>query len=170
MKSKKSMNRVVSLRLVSFLIFSLILFQLVSCKKNNARHIQEKDEQVSVLDDIQTNVDVDLTKLNSLMVYSEVFNMLVEPENYIGKTIRMKGLFYCSDDDPQADLPRRIFACIIQDATACCAQGLEFRLKDELAYPHDFPPTNSEITVTGVFFHEEDNFDFFGIKDAVLEM
>ena len=33
------------------------------------------------------NFDVDLTNLSSTMVYSEVYNMMSTPENYIGKTV-----------------------------------------------------------------------------------
>ena len=29
----------------------------------------------------------------------------------------------------------QFYACIISDATACCAEGMEFVLKDDLAYP-----------------------------------
>lgn len=58
-------------------------------------------------------VDVDLTRLSSTMVYSEVYNMMNAPGDYIGKTIKMKGQFaigyvYNTDgtpDDPQLDLP-----------------------------------------------------------------
>ncbi|MBR7063879.1 MAG: hypothetical protein IKI31_01805 [Treponema sp.] len=150
-----------------FAFFLLLITVGTGCskiKKTNTESTNKLEQNT-----LQNKIDIDLTKMSSTVIYSTVFNMMVEPENYIGKTIRMKGLFYCSDDDPEADLPRRVFACVIQDATACCAQGLEFRLKESLTYPDDFPPTNSDITVTGVFFHEEDNFDFFGIKDAVLE-
>ena len=38
-------------------------------------------------------VDVDLTRLSSTMVYSEVYNMMNAPGDYIGKTIKMKGQF-----------------------------------------------------------------------------
>ena len=38
-------------------------------------------------------VDVDLTKLSSTMVYSEVYNMMSSPESYMGKRVRMKGSF-----------------------------------------------------------------------------
>ena len=38
-------------------------------------------------------VDVDLTKLSSTMVYSEVYNMVNTPEDYTGKTVRMTGSF-----------------------------------------------------------------------------
>ena len=38
-------------------------------------------------------VDVDLTRLSSTMVYSEVYNMMYAPDDYIGKTIKMTGQF-----------------------------------------------------------------------------
>ena len=51
--------------------------------------------------------------------------------------------------DEAAD--RRYFACIIQDATACCAQGIEFELAGELKYPDDYPSDGEAICVEGVF-------------------
>ena len=36
-------------------------------------------------------VDVDLTKLSSTMVYAVVNDMLIKPDSYIGKTVRMSG-------------------------------------------------------------------------------
>ena len=46
--------------------------------------------------------DIDLTTLSSIMVYSEVFNMSVSPEEYIGKTIRMAGIF-TTKQDPETE-------------------------------------------------------------------
>ena len=37
-------------------------------------------------------VDNDLTKLSGIMAYSEVFNILNNPEEYYGKTMRIKAL------------------------------------------------------------------------------
>ena len=37
-------------------------------------------------------IDIDLTALSRTMVYSEVYNMMMTPENYIGKVVRMNGL------------------------------------------------------------------------------
>lgn len=94
------------------------------------------------------NIDVDLTKLSSTMVYSEVYNMLVMPENYIGKTVKMSGMFviYTNQEETQY-YP----AVIIADATACCSQGLEFVLKGDPKYPEGYPEMESEITVVGTF-------------------
>lgn len=36
-------------------------------------------------------IDVDLTKLSSSMVYAEVFNMMVQPQDYVGKQVKMAG-------------------------------------------------------------------------------
>ena len=55
-------------------------------------------------------VDVDLTVLSSTMIYSEVYNMMYYPENYIGKTVKMEGQFAFYLDESTA---KYYFACII---------------------------------------------------------
>ena len=40
---------------------------------------------------------------------------------------------------------------IIQDATQCCAQGIEFVPLEDYTYPDDFPEIGENICVTGVF-------------------
>jgi hypothetical protein len=93
-------------------------------------------------------IDVDLTALSSTMVYSEVYNMMSSPESYIGKTVKMKGLFaYYHDEATDA----YYFACIIQDATACCASGIEFVPVASFDYPKDYPKNGAEVIVIGVF-------------------
>ncbi|MBR1736522.1 MAG: hypothetical protein IJ736_05845, partial [Firmicutes bacterium] len=44
-------------------------------------------------------IDVDLTAMSSTIVYSEVYNMMYEPNEYIGKTIKMKGVFKTYHDE-----------------------------------------------------------------------
>lgn len=116
---------------------------------------------------ISSNLDVDLTKLSSTMVYSEVYNMMYTPDDYIGKTVKMKGQFaYYEDPETKA----QYFACIIADATACCSQGLEFILTGEYTYPTDYPELGSEITVTGTFeVYTENGFQYCRLKDATME-
>ena len=115
-------------------------------------------------------VDVDLTRLSSTMVYSEVYNMMNAPGDYIGKTIKMKGQFaigyvYNTDGTPDESTAR--FACVIADATACCAQGLEFALAGEPVYPDDYPELGAEITVVGTFeWYEEDGCRYYRLGSA----
>jgi len=111
-------------------------------------------------------IDVDLTKLSSTMVYSEVYNMMVSPDNYTGKTVKMNGAFAYYEDP---ETKKQYFACIIADATACCSQGLEFILTGEHTYPNDYPELNSEITVTGTFeTYEENGYNYCRLVDATL--
>ena len=36
---------------------------------------------------------VDLTVLSSTMIYAEVYNMMVTPQDYVGRTVTMRGQF-----------------------------------------------------------------------------
>ena len=82
--------------------------------------------------------------MSSTMVYSEVYNMMLTPQDYVGKTVKMEGIYAFSKDDATGQL---YHACIIQDATACCSQGLEYVLQD----PENYPQDSEQITVVGEF-------------------
>lgn len=113
------------------------------------------------------NVDVDLTKLSSTMIYSEVYNMMYTPDDYIGKTVRMSGMFvpYTNQDES-----RFYPAVIIADATACCSQGLEFVLEGNPSYPEGYPEIETDITVIGTFeTYEEDGNMYCRMKNAKIE-
>ena len=108
------------------------------------------------------SVDVDLTALSATMVYSEVFQMMYYPEDYIGKTVKMEGLYDHYHDDSTG---KDYYSCIIQDATACCAQGIEFQLSDG-AYPAD---ATSDVMVKGTFeTYEENGAKYCTLVDAEL--
>ncbi len=111
-------------------------------------------------------IDVDLTALSSTMVYSEVYSMMAEPERYIGKTVKMDGLFAYYHDEATDNY---YYACIIQDATACCAQGIEFVLTEEYSYPEDYPQVEDEICVVGVFdTYLEGGYTYCTLRNARL--
>ncbi len=91
---------------------------------------------------------VDLTTMSSTMVYATVYQMLETPERYEGKTVKMKGTFNAGWYDKTAQYYYYVF---IQDATACCSQGMEFLWDGEHSYPDDYPEIGQEIEVTGTF-------------------
>ena len=108
-------------------------------------------------------VDVDLTKLSSTFVYSEVYNMVTNPDDYIGKTVKMDGTM-----NRYTTSSRELYACLILDATACCAQGIAFEWAGEHA-PSEYPPQGSIITVVGTFAtFEEDGVTYCYLADAQL--
>ena len=104
------------------------------------------------------------------MVYSEVYNMMMIPENYIGKVVRMNGL--CSTFESVAvdgQEARVYYTCIIFDATACCSQGIEFVLAGDVG-AEAYPPVDTEITVTGTFqTYDENGILYCHLVDATLE-
>ena len=65
------------------------------------------------------------------------------------------------------------YACIIQDATACCQQGLEFVWGDgSHVYPDEYPTENTEVEVVGTFETYKDNpddeFDYCRLGNATM--
>ena len=114
-------------------------------------------------DEVNTDEEsIDLTAMTSTMVYAQVYSMLIEPESYLGKEITMDGtcfVYYDEEND------KYYYSCIIQDATACCSQGIEFVLEDETEYPND----GDSIRVKGFFnTYEEDGYMYCQLKDADL--
>ncbi|MBR1738018.1 MAG: hypothetical protein IJ736_13570 [Firmicutes bacterium] len=124
------------------------------------------DKADNNISDSLQEIDVDLTEMSSTIVYSEVYNMMYEPNEYIGKTIKMNGIFKTYHDDSTGN---NYFACIIQDATACCTQGIEFVPTDEYSYPNDYPSEDDEITVIGVFdTYIENGYTFYTLRNAEM--
>ena len=117
-------------------------------------------------------VEVDLTVLSSTMVYSEVYNMLYnDPAYYLGKTVKAKGTFslYQLVTDGVLQPDPVSYACIISDATACCAEGMEFVLEGDYTYPDDYPELGAEITVIGEFqSYEENGMTWYHLVNARL--
>lgn len=95
-----------------------------------------------------SKVDVDLSVMSATMIYSEVFNMVIMPEEYEEKTLKIKGNFavYIGKETG-----KRYYSVIIPDATKCCQQGIEFVWAGNHSYPEDFPEIGEEITATGIY-------------------
>lgn len=94
-------------------------------------------------------VDVDLTAMSPDMVYVTVYDMVANPAGYVGKVVRMEGTYYHAHYD---ETDQDYFYVVIQYATACCAQGLEFVWGDgSRTWPDDYPEDGHEVVVTGVF-------------------
>lgn len=151
-------------------LFCLLLAALLLCTLAACGH--EDTAQKPAAEDAEGTaaVDIDLTVLSGIMVYSEVNSMISFPDNYIGKTVKMKGQFaigyvYNTDGTPDESTAR--FACVIADATACCSQGLEFILTGEHTYPDEYPELGAEITVVGTFeWYEEDGCRYYRLGNA----
>ena len=152
-------------KLFCLLLAALLLCPLAACgREDTAKKPPAEDAEGTAA------VDIDLTALSGIMVYSEVNSMISFPDNYIGKTVKMQGQFaigyvYNTDGTPDESTAR--FACVIADATACCAQGLEFALAGKPVYPDEYPELGAEITVVGTFeWYEEDGCRYYRLGNA----
>ena len=92
---------------------------------------------------------MDLSVMDSDMIYATVYQMMSDPEQYVGKTFRIEGKFYVTYDEMTKN---QYYYCVIKDATECCAQGLEFVWGDgSHIYPDEYPTDGTEVVVDGTF-------------------
>ena len=111
-------------------------------------------------------VDIDLTRMSGTMVYAQVYQMVMHPGKYVGKRIKMKGVFSSYYDDATKT---RFFGCVIADALACCSQGLAFELAKERKFPDEFPKEGASITINGEFdLIKEDEGSYPIIRNAKM--
>ncbi len=107
-------------------------------------------------------IDVDLTKMNPMLVFGEVFSMVENPSSYIGKVIKFEG-YYTSFADIYNG--KYYFFVSIEDALACCAQGMEFIFDDNSReYPIDYPEDGSYVQIVGEFdVYDWQGYTFFRV-------
>ena len=115
-------------------------------------------------------IDYDLTAMDGDLVYASVYQMMVEPEAFEGKVMKISGRYYASFYDPNN---RYYHYVIIEDAMACCAQGMEFVWDDgSHVYPDEYPKDNSYVEVVGTFetYTETDGQVYCRLKDASFKV
>ena len=112
-------------------------------------------------------VDYDLNVMGADMVYATVYQMMIDPKSYIGKSFKIRGNYYSSYSK---DKDVYYHFCMIKDAAACCAQGLELLWADEKMNRHEnCPEEDALVTVEGVFETYEEGPNTYGrIKDAKI--
>lgn len=93
-------------------------------------------------------VDFDLSVMNANMVYATVFDMMVFPEKYSDKSIRMKGSLEIYDNVAKGST---LYSVIVADALSCCKTGIEFHYD----FGNRVPPRGTEVMVTGKFLCTE---------------
>ncbi|MCR5370573.1 MAG: hypothetical protein K6E83_07690 [Clostridium sp.] len=112
-----------------------------------------------------TDVDVDLTKLGGNILYGQVYSMVNEPRDYLGKSVRMQGFFTPYDEyDKKGNIVETRMSCFVPDAQGCCSQGIEFVLDGDYTYPQDYPEVGTPITVEGTF----ETYQVYGLNRVQL--
>lgn len=112
-------------------------------KEINEDKNEENKKAENVGGENQKDIDYDLTEMNSDMIYATVFMVVQDPESYAGKTFKIYGNSYTF---PTTEGKSMTHYCLIKDALACCAQGLEFISSNS---DENYPDDGDEIVVTG---------------------
>ena len=112
-------------------------------KEINEDKNEENKKAENVGGENQKDIDYDLTEMNSDMIYATVFMVVQDPESYAGKTFKIYGNSYTF---PTTEGKSMTHYCLIKDALACCAQGLEFISSNS---DEKYPDDGDEIVVTG---------------------
>lgn len=141
-----------------FLIFFLACIVFSGCQKkqNNGITLVPLNDCKDAGEDFDSatagpleikKIDVDLSMLNYNIASAQIFNMLIETDSYLGKTVRIKGQFFSAYDEENK---MRHYSVLIWDATACCQTGLQFIPRGNPVYPDDFPEEMADMEVTGI--------------------
>jgi len=154
----KEVNKTMKKHLSMLLLVCLIGSLAVSCSKTNDNQpgtqgsstIHENANTGNTQGELTAirRIDVDLTALSSTMVFAEVYNIMLNPNDYTGKTMKMRGTYSSSYN---AETGYYYHYVVIADTSACCQQGIGFIWNGDHAYPDDYPEENARIEVIGVF-------------------
>ena len=93
-------------------------------RKETKKRQEEKSQESKEQGGQQTpgsDVDYDLTNMNKDTVYATVYQLMVEPDKYIGKTLCIDGLYYTGQNEKTG------------------------------TYYHEYPKDETEIEVKGTF-------------------
>lgn len=141
------------------IIYIMVLVLICSCSKKEEivqekviykPLIEESEETKQKIEETVSStdgVDEDLSLLSGTMIYSRVYDIMMNPEEFIGKTMKIHGVLskeYIEEEN------KYFYAILITDAMACCQQGIEFQPVDA-----DLVDENLEvgilIEIQGVF-------------------
>lgn len=78
-------------------------------------------------------VDLDFSELSATLRFSLANLMMVQPQDYWGKTIRIDGQYMFLDTPEFGD----VHLVLIMDETNCCQGYMEFELPSGAPYPQD---------------------------------
>ncbi len=110
--------------------------------------------------EVDVNVDYDFTAINAKAMYTQVYNMLKNPDEFLNKIIKISGGYYPFIHE---DTGEDYHYIMVKDASLCCAIGLEFVWDNGVhSYPEEYPLENQVIQLTGVYSqYEEDGYTYY---------
>lgn len=91
--------------------------------------------------------DINLVGLSYPIVYAQVYDLILEPEKNLGKTLSIQGSYFNIEFTATNQVTHLI---LVTDSAGCCELALEFTVSGNPSWPADFPSRYSEIKLTGL--------------------
>ena len=113
----------------------------------------KKEHPIKNLD---RKVDIDLTKLNRTMAWSQFCQFFTNPEEYQGKFVKLSGKLRVYDLNEKGIYKTY---CLVDDAAGCCSSSISFKLCDWYVFPEDYNFNDDIITVEGTLVSYDDGYD-----------
>ncbi len=148
-----------------FILFLLLILCGCSLKvQDETRPAVTENKETEKTEVKQEEADIDLSFGSETIAYATISNILEDPEEYMGQRVKMLGTykqFYSETYDTT------YYVCMVTDATACCQQGMEFKLKDEGSLPLD----GQQIILEGIVdVYPEGEYWYAYLKDAAYKV
>ena len=120
-------------------------------------------------------IDIDFTAFSSTVAYAQLSALLMHPEEYAGKTVKIDGTYFSNYYDITDSYYHYI---LIEDSTACCSQAIEFALSTHgQGYPDEdgavggYPIPGELIEIVGIISsYEELGHEYFYILAENYEL
>ena len=122
----------------------ICLFLLCGCASEKPKEEEPVIETEEVKEEkTAETADIDLSFGSETIAYAVITNILEDPESYLDQKVKMPGTFrqFYSETYGMA-----YYVCVVSDATACCQQGMEFKLKEGL---DEYPLDGQQIILSG---------------------
>ncbi len=131
-----------------------------STPESTSQHIPTQEEVALALEAagvVTSDYDIDLTTMSDTMVFSQVYDIMLNYTAYMGQSINLVGQF---NSLYYEEISQTLNFVVINDALGCCPQGLELRFEGDVT----MPDVNANISIQGEFTtYKEGDFEFFCI-------
>lgn len=114
------------------------------------------------------DVDFDLSIMTSTLAFAQMQNIMQGPDNFIGKTMKIKGEYSSAYFGKTQQFYHFIS---VVDQITCCQETMEFILAGKKKTIQDYPYEGDQIELTGTFkkyIEEEKPFYHLVVNDVIV--
>lgn len=148
------MKRIIAL----FLIIAMTFVFVSSCSQNTKTEDTKQSEVITEKEqNEELKVDLDVTEFSITIVYALLENMVQNPDDYIGKTVKITGNMSTWKDKNEDD----VYCLTIWDQTQCCSAEIRIKFDYEKVDKSSIPSPGEDYTVIGIFDSEFDGETYY---------